>query len=177
MVLSLLFITRHSFRSLKYAFSVVVLCALVGACAAPAAQPATGVTFFVPVPTEAFSPKTALQVSVWNAQQLKTLDQQAECAVSHDVQTGAESIHCPEGVTYQVVTPEGFVFPIQAIKQSVRLTSQTVKMGEKYQIVLRGLSSDGCNSTSATVEGTATTSSITLGELDWATTEMACVQP
>ena len=154
-----------------------MLCALAGACVAPAAQPATGVTFIVPVPTEAFSPKTALQVSIWNAQQLKTLDQQAECAISHDVQTGAESIHCPDGVTYQEITPEGFVFPIQAIKQSVRLTSQAVKMGEKYQIVLRGLSSDGCNSTSAMAEGTATTSTITLGELDWATTEMACVQP
>jgi hypothetical protein len=171
------FITLHSFRSLRYAFGVAVCCALAGACVAPTTQPAAGVTFIVPVPTEVFSPKTALQVSVWNAQQLKTLDQQAECAISHDVQTGAESIQCPEGVTYQEIKPEGFVFPIQAIKQSIHLTSQTVKIGEKYQIVLRGLSSDGCNSTSATAEGTATTSAITLGELGWATTVMACVQP
>jgi heat shock protein HslJ len=42
---------------------------------------------------------------------------------------------------------------------------------------VRGLSSDDCNSTSAAAEGTASTSTITLGNLDWATTEMACVQP
>jgi hypothetical protein len=150
---------------------------LASACAPTTIQPASGVTFVIPIPPEAFSPKAALQVSVWNAQQLKTLDQQAECVISHDVQTGTESIHCPEGVQYQKITPEEFVFPIQAIDKSIRFTSQTVKTGEKYQIVLRGLSSDDCNLTSATAEGTATTSTITLGKLDWMTTEMACVQP
>ncbi len=77
----------------------------------------------------------------------------------------------------QEITPEKFAFPIQAINRSIQLTSQTVKIGEKYRIALRGLSSDDCNSTSATAEGTASTSTITLGELDWLTTEMACVQP
>jgi hypothetical protein len=176
-VLSFLCITLHSFRSLKSAFGVVVLCALVGACVAPAAQPATSVTFSVPVPVEALSSKAALQVSVWNAAQLIVLDRQAECVVSQDVQTGVESTHCPEGVTYQEITPEEFVFPIQTIKQDVQLISRTVKVGEKYQLVLRGLSSDDCNSTSATAEGTATTSTITLGVLAWMTTEMACIPP
>ncbi len=96
----------------------MVLCALVGACVAPAAQPATGVTFSVPVPVEALSLQAALQVSVWNASTVNRMDRQAECVVSHDVQTGVESTHCPEGVQYQQITPEEFVFPIQTIKQA-----------------------------------------------------------
>jgi hypothetical protein len=172
-----MFITLHSFRSLKYALGFAMLCVLAGACVAPAAQPAAGVTFIVPVPIETFSSEAALQVSVWNSAQLTALDRQAECVVSHDVQTGVESTHCPEGVQYQQITPEEFIFPIQAVDKSIQLTSQAVRIGEKYQIVLRGLSSDDCNSTSAAAEGTATTSTITLGELGWMTTEMACIQP
>jgi hypothetical protein len=167
----------HSLRWFRQALGVLLLFGLVSACAATSTQPTAGVTFIVPVPVEAFSPRTALQVSVWNAQRLKTLDQQAECVISRDVQTGTESIHCPEGVPYQKITPEEFVFPLQSINQRIQLTSQTVKTGEQYQIILRGLSSDDCNSTSATAEGTATTSTITLGELSWMTTEMACIQP
>ncbi len=167
----------RSWRWLQSTSGVLLLFALMSACTAAPTQLTSSVTFIVPVPVETFSPKAALQVSVWNAQQLKSLDQQAECVISHDVQTGTESIHCPDGVQYQKITPEEFVFPLQAISKSVQLTSMAVKAGEKYQIVLRGLSSDDCNSTSATAEGTATSATITLGELDWMTTEMACVQP
>jgi hypothetical protein len=172
-----MFTGLNSFRLFKRALGVLWLVVLMSACSSTASQPISGVTFIIPVPVEAFSPTTALQVSVWNAQQLKTLDQQAECVISHDVQTGTESMHCPEGVQYQEITPEEFVFSLQSIGKSLQLTSQTVKTGEKYQIVLRGLSSDDCNVTSAVAEGTATSSTITLGNLDWMTTEMACVQP
>ena len=172
-----MFSAIHPVRLFGRALSVLWLTLLVSACAATPTQTAAGVTFIVPVPVEAFSPKTALQISIWNAQQLRTLDQQAECVVSQDVQTGAESIHCPEGVQYQKITPEQFVFPLTTIRTSIQFTSQTVKTGEKYQIVLRGLSNDECNSTSGTAEGTATSSTIQLGSLDWMTTEMACVKP
>ncbi len=172
-----MFTTTHSLRLFGRALSILWLTLLMSACAATPTQPTAGVTFIVPVAVDTFSRQAALQVSIWNAQQLKTLDQQAECVISHDVQTGVESIHCPAGVQYLKITPEEFVFPIQAIRKSVQITSQTVKTGEKYQIVLRGLSSDGCNSTSGTAEGTATSSTITLENLDWMTTEMACVQP
>ena len=170
-----MFTITHSLRFFGRALSILWPILLASACAASPTQPATGVTFIVPVPVEVFSPKAALQVSVWDAQQLRTLDQQAECVISQDAQTGAESIHCPEGVKYQKITPEEFVFPTQAISKSIKLTSQTVKAGEKFQIVVRGLSSDDCNSTSGTAEGTATSSTITLEDLDWMTTEMACV--
>ena len=172
-----MFTLINSFRWIRDTLRVLLLCALASACVATSTQPATGVTFIVPVAVDTFSRQAVLQVSIWNAQQLKTLDQQAECVISHDEQTGVESIHCPAGVPYLKITPEEFVFPIQAISESVQITSQTVKTGEKYQIVLRGLSSDECNSTSGTAEGTATSSTITLENLDWMTTEMACVQP
>jgi hypothetical protein len=172
-------LTRHSaVRSFSFALFTLLLVAGLCACtAAPSSRSTATVTFNVPVPVEAFSPQAALQVSVWNARQLEQLRRQAECVVSHDVQTGNESVHCPDGVQYQAITPEQFVFPLQGIKQSISVTSQTVKVGEPYQIALRGLSSDDCNSTSATAEGTAAASTITLGNLEWATTDLACIQP
>ena len=172
-----MFITIHSFRLLKYALGVGMLLTLASACSSTTVQPASNVTFIIPVPVEAFSPTAALQVSIWNAQQLRTLDQQAECVVAHDMQTGTDSVHCPEGVEHQTITPENFVFPIQAIDKSIQLASHTVRTGEKYQIILRGLSSDDCNSTSAVAEETAAASTITLGNLNWMTTAMACIQP
>jgi hypothetical protein len=164
-------------RLFRDALGVLLLCALTIACAAPVAQPVSGITFSVLVPVETFSPKGTLQVFVWNAQQLAALDRQNECVIAHDPQTGTDTTLCPEGVQYREITPEKFDFPVQAIEQSIRVTSQTIKVGEKYRIALRGLSSDDCNSTSAAVEGTATSSTITLGNLDWLTTEMACLQP
>ena len=170
-----MFTSINLFRLGRGPLGIVLLLVLANACAAPTLQPVTGVTFSVPVPTEAFSPKGTLQVFVWNAQQLAAQDRQAECVVAHDAQTGTDTTLCPEGVQYQEITPEKFDFPLQAINQRIQLTSQTVKVGEKYRIALRGLSNDECNSTSATAEGTATSSTITLSELGWLTTEMACV--
>src|SRR5512145_1986751 len=160
----------HVLRLFKCTFGMILLFMLASACATTPAQPAVGVTFTVPVPVEAFSPTAALQVGIWNARQLEQLDRQAECVVSVDVQTQVETVHCPEGVQYQQIKPEEFVFPVQSIDQRIQLTSQSVKIGEKYQIVLRGLSRDDCNLASAMAEGTATTSTITLGNLDWMTT-------
>jgi hypothetical protein len=164
-----------SFRLIKRARGVLLLVVLASACSTTAGQPATNVTFVIPIPVESFSPTAVLQVSLWNAPQLEVLNRQANCAVSYDAQTKTESVHCPEGVQYQKVTPEEFSFPVQAITHNIHLTSQAVKIGEKYRIALRGLSRDDCNSASAQVEGTATASAITLGDLDWMTTLMACV--
>ena len=170
-----MFTSISSSRLLRVTLGTVLLFALASACAAPATQPAAGVTFNVPVPVEMFSSNGTLQVLVWNAGQLAALDRQGECVIAHDMQLGTDTVLCPEGVQYQEITPETFDFPIQAIDQRIQLTSQTMKVGEKYRLALRGLSSDDCNSTSATAEGTAASSTITLGNLDWLTTEMACV--
>jgi hypothetical protein len=164
-------------RLFRVTLGSLLLLVLVSACAVPVNQPAAGVTFTVPIQVEVFSPRGILQALVWNADQLAALDRQAECVIAHDPQSGTDTTLCPAGVQYQEITPEKFDFQIQAINQSIRVTSQTVKVGEKYRLALRGLSSDNCNSTSAAVEGTATSSTITLGNLDWLTTEMACIQP
>jgi len=49
----------HSLRGFRHALGVLLLFVLVSACAATSTQPTAGVTFIVPVPVEAFSPKTA----------------------------------------------------------------------------------------------------------------------
>jgi hypothetical protein len=172
-----MFTLINSRRLLRVTLGIGLLCVLTSACAVSTTQPAAGVTFTVPIQVEVFSPRGILQALVWNADQLAALDRQAECVIAHDPQTGTDTTLCPEGVQYREITPEKFDFPIQAINQSIRLTSQTVKVGEKYRIALRGLSSDNCNSASATTEGMVTSSTITLGSLDWLTTEMACLQP
>jgi hypothetical protein len=172
-----MFAIANSLRLFRVMLRIVLLFALASACAAPATQPAAGVTFNLPVPVDMFSSKGTLQVLVWNAGQLAALERQSECVIAHDLQSETDTVLCPEGVLYQEVTPEKFAFPIQGIDHSIQLTSQTVKLGEKYRIALRGLSSDDCNSTSAAAEGTAPPSTITLGNLDWMTTEMACVRP
>lgn len=168
---------KSTAQGFKITLGMVLLLILVSACTAPTTQPASNVTFSVPIQTEIFSPRGTLQVLVWDAEQMAAVDKQAECIIAHDMQSGTDTTICPEGVQYQEITPEKFDFPIQSIEQHIQVTSRSVNVGEKYRLALRGLSSDDCNSTSATVEGEATSSTITLGQLDWLTTEMACLQP
>ena len=148
---------------------------ILGACTAPVTPATTSTVFTVPIPVEAFSARAALQVSIWNQLQLTTLDRQAECVVEHNPESDTDIVHCPAGVTYQEITPEQFVFSIQTIQSPITFTSTSVHAGEKYQIAIRGLNQDGCNSTSASYEGVAQTATISLPELSWETTEMACV--
>ncbi len=173
----IMFTAINSLRWLKITIGAIALCALLSACATAVAPPTSGVTFSVPVPVAEFGQKGTLQVLVWNADQIAALDRQVGCVIAHDAQTGTDTTLCPEGVQYQEITPEKFNFPLQTINQNITWTSRTVKVSEKYRVALRGLSKDECNATSATAEGTATSSTITLGNLDWLTTEMACVQP
>jgi hypothetical protein len=170
-----MFTSTRSSRLFRITLGGHLLLVLASACAAPVMQPTANVTFTVPIQVEVFSPQGILQVLVWDAEQMAALDRQAECVIAHDPQTETDTALCPEGVQYQEITPEKFDFPIQAIEQSIQLTSQTVKVGEEYRLALRGLSSDDCNSASATFEGTATSSTLTLGEPSWLITEMACV--
>jgi hypothetical protein len=165
------------FRLHKRTLAGAWLMLLIAACATPANQAASGVTFTVPIQVEVLSPNGTLQVLVWNAEQMDAEDRQGECVIAHDMQSGADTVLCPKGVQYREITPEKFDFPIQSIRQSIQFTGQTVKVGERYRIALRGLSSDDCNSASATFVGTATSSTIVLGEPGWLTTEMACVPP
>ena len=115
-----MFTSINPSRLFRVTFVSLLLLVLASACAAPATQPATGVTFSVPIQVEVFSPKGTLQVLVWNAEQITAQDQQGECVIAHDMQSGTDTVLCPEGVQYQEITPEKFDFPIQAIDQRIR---------------------------------------------------------
>jgi hypothetical protein len=137
-------------------------------------EPPGRVTFTIPISAEIFSKKGDLRVRLWDADQLDIMAKTANCAVSFDLETQTEEVHCPEGVEYEQVMPEEFSFPLQEIGASIEVKSSKIRVGERYRLLISGLSNDDCNTTSATVESVAQTDSITLKDLMWATTLMAC---
>jgi len=133
-----------------------------------------GATFIVPIPVEMFSQDAILRVRLWENSQLEISERNSTCAVSYNAQTKTEEVRCPEGVEYQEVTAEEFTFPVQEINASIKVSSSTVMIGEKYRLQVSGRSSDNCNSTSADVRAVANRNTITIGKLSWRTTLMAC---
>ena len=133
-----MFTTINLSRLLKVTSGSLLLIALVSACAAPAGQSVSGVTFSVPIQVEAFSPKGTLQVLVWNAEQLAAQERQAECVISHDMQSGTDTVLCPEGVQYQEIAPEKFDFPIQAIDQRIQLDQPNREGRRKVSYCIAG---------------------------------------
>lgn len=159
--------------------SLVML--LASACSAPLSQtspPATGknVTFIIPIQVDAFSKDATLRVSLWNAEQLEASDNNAPCVVSYNAETGGEEVQCPDGVEYRQATPEELVIPIGDVGTSITVTSKGIQVGERYRVLISGLSHDDCNSSSASVDGTAQSETITLENLEWMTTLMACIE-
>ena len=132
------------------------------------------VTFVVPIPVEMFSQNAILRVRLWNDEQLKISKKNSACAVSYNAQTKTEEVHCPEGVEYQEVTPEEFMFSVREIKTSIEVRSTTIRVGEKYRLLISGSSNDNCNSTTAETREVANSETITMEKLSWCTTEMAC---
>lgn len=152
---------------------------LMGGCSVPTTQSSPpistdNIAFIIPIQVEAFSKDATLRVSLWNAEQLEANEKNATCTFSFDAQTGTEKVQCPEGVEYREVTPEEFTIPIHDINTSIRITSKSIRMGEKYMIQISGLSNDNCNSASASYGDTANSKTITLEDLTWMTTLMAC---
>jgi len=132
------------------------------------------VTFVMPIPVEIFSQNAILRVRLWNNEQLEISEKNSTCAVSYNAKTRTEEIHCSGGVEYQEVTPEEFMFPVGEINASIEVRSATVRVGEKYRLLISGLSNDNCNSTSADVREAANSETIIIAELSWRTTTMAC---
>ena len=133
-----------------------------------------GVTFTVPVDVDMFSDEATLRLTLWNTDQLEILKRTANCSVSYNSETQVEEVHCPEGVEYEAVTPEEFTFPVQEIDEIIKVESDSIRIGEKYRLLISGLSNDNCNTTSASVEGIAQQAEITIEDLMWMTTMMAC---
>jgi len=141
---------------------------------APFSRSVEFVTFSVPIDKGTFSPEASLRVRIWNAETLKVAESNANCAVSYNQETKTEEVHCPEGVNYREVTPEEFEFLVQDIGAEIEIKSATVTAGEKYRLQISGLSSDDCNTASATVEEKTRSAHILIDDLMWATTLMAC---
>ena len=160
------------------ALAILLLTTILG-CSLPTTLPFSShqrgnITFIIPIQVEAFSKDEPLHVSLWNEEQITINEKNALCGVSYDAQTGIEKIQCPEGIEYREVLPEEFTISLRDIRTSITITSMSIRMGEKYMIQISGLSNDNCNSTSASFTGKANSKTITLDELTWMTTLMAC---
>ena len=132
------------------------------------------ITFTVPVDVDMFSDEATLRLTLWNADQLEIMKRTANCSVSYDSKTQVEEVHCPEGVEYEPVTPEEFTFPVMEIDEIIKVESDHIRISEWYRLLISGLSSDNCNTTSASVESIAQQAEINIEDLKWMTTLMAC---
>ncbi len=132
------------------------------------------VSFIVQIDKKGFSNKRDLEARLFNSEQIKQSEQQANCSISFDATTGKETTSCPPGVTYKPVTPETFKFKIDDIKENISFKSASVKTGEKFRLMLSGLSTDNCNTASASVEKTADSENMNITGLLWAQTELGC---
>jgi hypothetical protein len=165
---------------LLFLVGLSLLVIVMSACSVPITQSslpaaAGNVTFVIPIEVDNFSKDATLSVRLWNAEQLAYAEENAPCAVSYDAQTGIEAIHCPEGVEYHEAMPEELAIPISNVDTNITVTSTSIRVGEKYRVQISGLSNDDCNSTSASIDGTANSQTITLENLAWMTTMMACL--
>jgi hypothetical protein len=123
-----------------------------------------------------FSPGSVLRVLVWNGEKLATLDQNARCASVRDP-TGTASRQCPPGITYQEVTPEEHQIDVSGIGATLAVPSETVRVGERFRVLLTGKSADGCNQTSAERSDEARSAEVVLEGLSWETTARGCLNP
>jgi hypothetical protein len=158
-----------------------LVCTFLVACSpvnpsAKASSPAHTFSILIPIQAEKFSKLAVVRVSLWNSAQLAIEENNPPCVVSHSAGSTTETIQCPPGKTYTKVTPEEFTFPIGEAAMQITINSYTVKMGEKFKIIVYGLSADDCNGRSASFTGMADSETILLKDLLWSTTEMACVK-
>jgi len=155
---------------------ILFLFSLLSGCDLTAADiDSTGsISFTVPIDADMFSDEATLRLTLWNVDQLEIMKRTADCSISYNLETQTEVIHCPEGVEYEAVTPDEFTFPVQEIDEFIEVESDNIRIGEKYRLMISGLSSDNCNTTSASVEGIAQHAEIVIEDLMWMTTLMAC---
>jgi hypothetical protein len=165
-------------RKSRFTFCLIpILVTILLACTATSSAPEAteNVTFRVPIDAGMFSQETTLRFALWTAEQMEISQRNAECAVSFDLETQTEERHCPEGIEYVAVTPEEFIIPIQEINDVVEIQSDTIKVGENFEISISGTSNDNCNTTSGRAQGIASTNVVTLDDLSWSMTLIACI--
>jgi len=132
-----------------------------------------GVTFVVISESRPFATGSELRARLWSAEQLDALNANSQCSVTRDP-TGAEEIHCPDGITYEEVVPEEFTTPVVGSEVRLEFTSERVRVGEEFHLLLTGRSADGCNTTSAVLQSRAGSARIILHDPAWEATLRAC---
>ena len=154
---------------------LVLIPPLTGCELIPTNTPSSGsVTFEIHLDTQIFSEDATVRISLWDAEQLERANNNADCSISYNRETQTEEVQCPAGVQYQAVTPEEFVFPYADIGETIEVESANIALGEEFRLLVSGLSKDDCNTTSASREDTAQSALITIKDLGWMTTMMAC---
>ena len=153
-------------------FSTLSGCGLVP----PGIVSSEPVTFTIGIEPEMFSEEATIRFALWDADQLEVMKKTAGCVISYDAASGTEEVQCPEGVEYEETTPEEYSYPVQEIWEFIHIGSDNVKVGERYRLLISGLSNDDCNTTSANVEDVAQSAEIIIdsNDLMWMTTMMAC---
>lgn len=133
------------------------------------------ITITIPIPKESFSQEAIIRVRLYNEEQVKISNAQAHCMVIYNIETEKSTRTCPEGVEYQEVTPETFEFSIQEIDDSIEIQSQKLELGSTFEVGITGTSKDDCNTTRAHVQETVNGAIVTLDNLPWNSTLVACL--
>ena len=139
-------------------------------------SPATAISLLIPVEAGQFSKQAVVRIRLLNSTQLAIDENNPICIIVHNAGSNTESTECPPGKEYKIVTPEDFAFPIADVGSQIKITSSTLKMGEKFRIFVSGLSTDDCNGRSTDFTGLADSEIILLKDLLWSTTAMACIK-
>jgi hypothetical protein len=132
------------------------------------------VTFVIVAEGRRFARDSEVRSLLWSAEQLEALKRNSRCSISQDPATGAEEIRCPEGGEYREVVPEEFTAPVRQPRVRLEFQSNTVEVGEEFRLVVSGLSSDGCNLTSATLASRAASPRLVLDDLEWERSMRGC---
>ena len=147
--------------------------ALAACSHAKAGAPAGPVTFTLSVDARAYA-DGPIQITVWNAEQLALRERAGECVVEHDA-TGTRT-HCPPGVTLVEAHPEQLTLTRAELVHPITIRAASLRPGERYELAIGGIASDGCNSATALARGIATGTAMRLVDLDVMTTDLACVR-
>ena len=131
---------------------------------------AEDIAFEIDIPVASFS--SPLLITIWSEQKMNARDRNSKCTMSYDVASKKETINCPQGSLFEAVLPEKFSFPSQ---EKLSFTSKELKVGEKFEIMVSGRSSDKCNTTSAIMQDVLKSNKVVIKKLQWASTELACV--
>ena len=137
--------------------------------------PGKSISIIIPIQPEKFSKQAVVRVVLLNEEQIAIEDANPICVIKGNG-SGVTSTQCPPGTIYRNVTPEEFTFHIAELRNQIQVTSGHLNLGEQFQIMVAGLSVDDCNTRSTRYAGVADAEKITLTDLLWATTEMACMK-